>query len=119
MLSRVPGLRSSWRACPSAAGFRRGRAVRFRAPTGGVFCLDAERVRDGIDVANAEVDQRVGPDQALSAGQVLAGYTTEAADGAGGEQVAARIRVGVRADLAVVDGDPLTCAPDDCQTSRA
>lgn len=53
------------------------------------------------------------PGQALSAQQVLAGYTAEAAYGASEEDVAGRVRVGMRADLAVFDGDPLTCAPDE------
>ncbi|MEV0083270.1 amidohydrolase [Saccharopolyspora sp. NPDC050642] len=62
----------------------------------------------------AEPDRApVLPGQALSAQQVLAGYTTEAAYGAGEEDVAGRVRVGMRADLAVFDGDPLTCAPDE------
>ncbi|MEV0704060.1 amidohydrolase family protein [Saccharopolyspora sp. NPDC050389] len=62
----------------------------------------------------AEPDRApVLPEQALSAQQVLAGYTTEAAYGAGEEEVAGRVRVGMRADLAVFDGDPRTCAPDE------
>ncbi|CCH31742.1 amidohydrolase [Actinosynnema sp. NPDC047251] len=50
----------------------------------------------------------VGADQALTARQSLAGYTTWAAYGSGEEQVAGRIREGFRADLTVFRGDPLT-----------
>ncbi|PPK70432.1 amidohydrolase [Actinokineospora auranticolor] len=51
----------------------------------------------------------VGLDQALSARQSLAGYTTWAAYGVGEEQVAGRVQEGFRADLTVFGGDPLAC----------
>ncbi|WP_018684154.1 amidohydrolase [Actinokineospora enzanensis] len=51
----------------------------------------------------------VGIDQALSARQSLAGYTTWAAYGVGEESIAGRIREGFRADLTVFAGDPLSC----------
>ncbi|CRK57361.1 Exoenzymes regulatory protein AepA precursor [Alloactinosynnema sp. L-07] len=55
----------------------------------------------------------VGPEQALSPRQALAGYTTWAAYGAGEELIAGRIKEGARADLTVFGGDPLTLAADE------
>jgi predicted amidohydrolase YtcJ len=55
----------------------------------------------------------VQPDQALTAGQALRGYTTAAAEAAGLGDVSGRIRVGYRADLSAFGLDPLTAAPDE------
>ncbi|MCY9783887.1 amidohydrolase family protein [Nocardiopsis sp. EMB25] len=55
----------------------------------------------------------VGPEQALTALQALAGYTSWAAYGTGEETTAGMVREGARADLTVFAGDPLTTAPDD------
>ncbi|ALG09711.1 amidohydrolase [Kibdelosporangium phytohabitans] len=55
----------------------------------------------------------VGEDQALTAVQSLAGYTTWAAYGVGEEQVAGRVREGFRADLTVFGGDPLACPAEE------
>ncbi|WP_017598895.1 amidohydrolase [Nocardiopsis lucentensis] len=55
----------------------------------------------------------VGPEQALTALQALAGYTSWAAYGTGEETTAGMVREGTRADLTVFAGDPLTTAPDD------
>ncbi|MER5392691.1 amidohydrolase [Saccharopolyspora sp. NPDC002686] len=106
---------------------RCGRAWRYRdvLAAGGHVALGSDWPIAGYDpreiMAGARLRRPVAepdrapvlPEQALSAQQVLAGYTTEAAYGAGEEQVSGRIRVGMRADLAVFDGDPLTCAPED------
>lgn len=51
-----------------------------------------------------------GPDQALTALEVLQGMTVNAAWAAGEEHQAGRIRVGHRADLTVFADDPLTTA---------
>ncbi|GAA2996360.1 amidohydrolase [Actinokineospora diospyrosa] len=55
----------------------------------------------------------VGPDQALTPWQGLAGYTTWAAYGVGEERVAGCVREGMRADLTVFAGDPLACRAED------
>ncbi|ONI86965.1 amidohydrolase [Actinosynnema sp. ALI-1.44] len=55
----------------------------------------------------------VGADQALTALQSLAGYTTWAAYGVGEEHVAGRVREGFRADLTVFGGDPLACPAEE------
>jgi predicted amidohydrolase YtcJ len=52
-----------------------------------------------------------GGEQALTARQALAGYTTGAAAAAGED--AGRIREGLPADLTAFAGDPLTTAADD------
>jgi predicted amidohydrolase YtcJ len=55
----------------------------------------------------------VGPDQALTPSQALAGHTIWAAYGAGDEDVAGRVAPGFRADLTVFAGDPLTVPADE------
>ncbi|WP_017615671.1 amidohydrolase [Nocardiopsis salina] len=55
----------------------------------------------------------VAPEQALSPGQALAGYTRWAAYGTGEEAASGIVREGARADLTAFVGDPLTTAPDD------
>ena len=53
------------------------------------------------------------PEQALSAGQALAGYTTEAARIVGEAALGGRIAVGLRADLTGLGADPVDCPPDE------
>ena len=55
----------------------------------------------------------VQPGQALTARQVLEGYTSHAAAAAGEGAVAGRIAVGMRADLSAFGLDPLTTPPDE------
>ncbi|MFE3459516.1 amidohydrolase [Nocardiopsis aegyptia] len=55
----------------------------------------------------------VGPEQALTPVQALAGYTSWAAYGTGEEAVAGLVRENARADLTVFAGDPLTTPADD------
>ena len=53
------------------------------------------------------------PEQALSAGQALEGYTTEAARIVGEASLGGRIAVGLRADLTGLGADPVDCPPDE------
>lgn len=52
-------------------------------------------------------------DQAVTAMQALAAFTTGAARAAAEEDVAGRVATGHRADLTVFAGDPVYCPPDD------
>ncbi|MDI2126020.1 amidohydrolase [Yinghuangia seranimata] len=54
-----------------------------------------------------------GPEQAVSAGQALAGYTTEAAYAAGESTYAGQVKAGYHADLTVFADDPTRVTPDD------
>ncbi|WP_369199080.1 amidohydrolase [Streptomyces djakartensis] len=51
-------------------------------------------------------------DQAVTAMQALAAFTTGAARAAAEEDVGGRVRTGHRADLTVFTGDPIDCPPD-------
>ena len=53
------------------------------------------------------------PEQALSAEQALAGYTSEAARIVGEAALGGRIAVGLRADLTGLGADPVDCPPDE------
>jgi predicted amidohydrolase YtcJ len=53
------------------------------------------------------------PEQALSAEQALAGYTSEAAQIVGEASLGGRIAVGLRADLTGLGADPVDCPPDE------
>ena len=53
------------------------------------------------------------PDQAVSADQALAGYTTEAARVVGEEHLSGRIAPGLRADLTGLGADPVDCPADE------
>lgn len=53
------------------------------------------------------------PDQALSALEALAGYTTEAARVVGEEHLGGRIAPGLRADLTGLAADPVDCPADE------
>jgi predicted amidohydrolase YtcJ len=57
----------------------------------------------------------VGPEQAVSRYEALRAVTTGSAYQYGEETDKGRIRTGLRADLIVVDRNPLTCADDDLQ----
>jgi predicted amidohydrolase YtcJ len=54
-----------------------------------------------------------GPEQALTALQALAGYTTEAARVNGDEGVYGRLSPGLRADITAFAADPVAADPDD------
>jgi predicted amidohydrolase YtcJ len=49
----------------------------------------------------------------LDGDAALAGYTTAAAAAVGEQRVAGRIAPGMRADLTVLDGDPVTIPADE------
>jgi hypothetical protein len=53
------------------------------------------------------------PDQVLSAGEALEGYTSEPARVLGEQQVSGRIAPGMRADFTGLGADPLTCPADE------
>jgi predicted amidohydrolase YtcJ len=55
----------------------------------------------------------VEPRQVLDGDAALAGYTTAAAAAVGEQRVAGRIAPGMRADLTVLDGDPVTIPADE------
>ncbi len=55
----------------------------------------------------------LGRDEALTAGEALAGYTLGVAQAVSEEQHAGRIRRGYRADLTCFGADPVTTAADD------
>jgi predicted amidohydrolase YtcJ len=120
-----PDTPSSW-----LDGLSEGRAERgFRTAdllaSGAVIAL-------GSDWSVADYDPRVGmawtmlrrrpgrpdhvpylPAQALDAQAVLRGYTVAAAQVAGERDVSGRLAPGMRADITVMGGDPLTVAPDE------
>jgi hypothetical protein len=58
------------------------------------------------------------PDQALTVLECLAGYTTRAARACWREGFTGMLRPGFSADLAVIDQDILTCAPDAISRTR-
>jgi hypothetical protein len=53
------------------------------------------------------------PEQVLSGSEVLHGYTVANAMVAGEQDIAGRIRPGLRADVTAFAADPVTCDPDD------
>ena len=120
-----PGVPSSWVDGLSAGRYERG----FRA---GDLARAGVTVALGSDWPVADFDPRVGmawamlrrapgrPDhvpylaeQALDAETTLRGYTIAAARVAGTERIEGRLAPGLRADVTVLGGDPLTVAPDD------
>jgi predicted amidohydrolase YtcJ len=80
--------------------------------------------RPGLAAAILRVDDRGGPEggwypeHALTAEQVLAGYTLGPAVAAGTASRQGRLLPGCDADLAVWDRDPLGCTPDELHVMR-
>jgi len=104
---------------------RRGWRSRDIAATGAVLALGSDwpiapydprwvmrSARDRRSVPHPEAAP-VRPEQALTAEQALAGFTTAPAYAASHESVAGRVRVGYRADLSVFTQDPVRTGPAD------
>ena len=120
-----PDMPSSWVDGLSEGRYERGFRAADLARSGATVAL-------GSDWMVADFDPRVGmawamlrrepghpehvpylPGQALDAGTTLRGYTVAAARVAGTAESEGRLAPGMRADVTVLGGDPLTTPPDE------
>jgi predicted amidohydrolase YtcJ len=62
-------------------------------------------------------DQPLAPEQAISGGEALAGYTSEAAFASFAEHQRGALRPGFLADWTALSVDPTTCTPDELRTA--